>query len=136
MMSQNFDPKKAEQHFEKAKNKAQLLIEDPDKAKKVLNEAINKADSAKGPLEKVWQDLQLMFGIIRDWFTGEYKEVPGGSIIAILGALIYFVSPIDLVPDFIPVVGYIDDVFVIGIVISQVRADLHKYKMWKESKIA
>lgn len=135
-MHKNFDEKKAEQQLEKAKNKAKELIDDPDKAKEVLKNAIKKADSAKGPLEKIWQDLQLMFGIIKDWFTGEYKEIPIGSIIAILGALIYFVSPIDLIPDFLPGVGYIDDVFVIGLVISQVRADLNKYKLWKESKIA
>lgn len=135
-MNKNFDQKKAEQQYEKAKNKAQELIDDPEKAKKVFNDAIKKADSAKGPLEKVWQDLQLMFGIVRDWFKGEYKEIPVGSIIAILGALIYFVSPIDLIPDFIPGVGYIDDVFILGLVISQIRADLNKYKLWKESKIA
>ncbi|EGW37785.1 YkvA family protein [Desulfosporosinus sp. OT] len=135
-MNKNFDQKKAERQYEKAKNKAQELIDDPEKAKKVLNDAIKKADSAKGPLEKVWQDQLLMFGIVRDWFKGEYKEIPVGSIIAILGALIYFVSPIDLIPDFIPGVGYIDDVFILGLVISQIRADLNKYKLWKESKIA
>jgi len=64
---------------------------------------------------------------------GEYKEIPGGSIIAILGALIYFVSPIDVIPDFILGAGLIDDAFLIGLVIKQIRSDLNKYQAWKDS---
>lgn len=129
-----FDESKAKRDLEGFKNKAQEYANDPQKAKKLLNDAIKKADNLKGPLEKIWDDLQLMFGIVKDWITGEYKEVPIGSIIAIIAAVLYFVSPLDLIPDFIPVAGFIDDIFVIGLVINQVRADLYKYKEWKHNK--
>lgn len=134
-MSDNLDKVKVEQQLEKAKNKAQEFINNPEKAKTILTEAIKKADSAQGPFEKVWEELQLMFGIIKDWMTAEYKEIPKGSILAILGGLVYFVSPIDVIPDFIPGIGYLDDIFVISLVIGQIRADLQKYKLWKENKI-
>lgn len=134
-MKKDFDEEKAKQQLKKATNKAQHLIDNPDEAKKILNDAIKKADNVKGPFEKIWQELQLMFGVIRSWLKGEYREIPVGSIIAILGALVYFLSPIDIIPDVIPGVGYIDDVFVIGLVINQVRADLYKYKNWKENII-
>lgn len=129
----DFDKKKIEVFFEKAKDKAKTIMDDSQKTKKLLNDAIKKADSEKGPLEKIWVDLQLMFGLIRDWLKGEYKEIPGGSIIAILGALIYFVSPIDVIPDFILGAGLIDDAFLIGLVIKQIRSDLNKYQAWKDS---
>ena len=135
-MVDKLDKAKAEQQLEQAKNRAEKLLNDPEKANKVISDAIKKASSAKGPLEKVWGDLQLMFGIVKDWFSGEYKEIPTGSIVAILGGLIYFVSPIDLIPDFIPIIGYIDDVFILGLIIAQISADLQKYQLWKESKIA
>ena len=129
-----FDESKAKSNLEGYKNKAQEYVDNPEKAKKLLNDAIKKADNLKGPLEKIWDDLQLMFGIVKDWITGEYREVPIGSIIAIIAGVLYFVSPIDLIPDFIPVAGFIDDIFVIGLVINQVRADLYKYKEWKDNR--
>jgi len=129
-----FDEAKAKVDYEKSKSKAQEYINDPEKTKKLFEEAAKKANRVKGPLDKIWEEIQLMFGIVKDWFSGEYKEVPVGSIIAIIGGIIYFVSPIDLVPDFIPAAGYLDDVFVLGLVINQVRSDLQKYKEWKESR--
>lgn len=128
------DETKAKRDLEGYKNKAQEYADDPEKTKELFNNAAKKADSLKGPLEKVWEDLQLMFGIVIAWISGEYREVPIGSIIAIIAAVLYFVSPIDLIPDFLPVAGYLDDVFVIGLVINQVRADLNKYKDWKENR--
>jgi uncharacterized membrane protein YkvA (DUF1232 family) len=128
------DEAKVKSDLEGYKSKAQEYANDPEKTEKLFSEAVKKADGLKGPLEKVWEDLQLMFGIVMDWIKGEYRDVPIGSIIAIITAIIYFVSPIDIIPDFIPVAGYVDDVFVVGLVINQVRADLHKYKVWKENR--
>lgn len=124
----------AEAGLIKHKSRAKDLLEDPEKTKKVLEDAYKKANDAKGPLEKVFDDLMLMFYLVRDWIKGEYKEVPVGSIVAILGGILYFLSPIDAIPDVIPVAGYLDDVFVLGLIIKQVSADLKKYKNWKESK--
>lgn len=119
----------------KHNNKAEELIKDPEKTKKKLEEAYNKAMDKKGPLEKVWEELQLMYRLMRDWISGGYKEIPTGSIIAIVGGFLYFLSPIDVIPDFIPIAGYVDDVFVLTIIIKQVNADLQKYKSWKEKAI-
>lgn len=54
-----------------------------------------------------------------------------GSIIAIVSALIYFVSPIDLLPDSIPVLGYVDDVAVFAFVWNMVEDDVEEYKKWQ-----
>ena len=131
-MAEEFEPKKAEEGFERAKNKAKDLFDHPEKAKILLEDAIHKAGPASGGLEKVWEELQLMFSLIKDWLSGAYREVPKGSVVAILAGFIYFISPIDLIPDFIPIIGYIDDVFVLGLVINQVKTDLQKYKTWKD----
>ncbi len=123
-------------NFSKATERAKEAVNDKEKAQDILDKAMKKASEVKGPLEKVWESLTLMFGIVADWIKGKYKDVPLGSIIGIIGALIYFLSPIDAIPDFIPVIGYLDDVFVIGLVIAQVSSDLEKYKAWKDSQKA
>ena len=130
-MNFHVNPHRAEKELEKAKNKAQKLLEDPEKAQKVLAKAVKQADKVKGPLEKVWENLQLMFGIVRDWFSGTYKQIPVRSIVAILAAILYLIAPIDMIPDFIPGLGYIDDAFIMGLVINQIGADLQTYKAWK-----
>ena len=86
----------------------------------------------RGPIEEAWEKMQLLFGLVKDWASGEYRDIPVGSIIAIIIALLYFVSPIDLLPDVIPGVGYTDDVAVIVLVFKQIDSDVEKYKTWLE----
>lgn len=116
--------------------KAKEYANDKDKAKGLVNDAFDKAkkfEKKKGPLEEIRDNVQLLIGLIKDWVSGEYKDIPMGSIILIIIALLYFVSPIDLVPDFIPG-GIVDDALVLGLVIKQVISDLDKYCVWKENK--
>jgi len=113
--------------------KAKEYANDKVKATKLIDDAIAKAESLSkgGPIEAIYESLMLLFGIGRDWSNGSYKGVPKGSIIIIIIGLIYFLSPIDLIPDFIPVAGLVDDAFVLGLVINQVKSDLDKYRVWK-----
>ncbi|MEH7356902.1 DUF1232 domain-containing protein, partial [Neobacillus drentensis] len=62
---------------------------------------------------------------------GEYREIPKGSIIMIIATIIYFVSPVDFIPDFIVGLGLFDDAAVIGFAIKQISSDLEKFKDWK-----
>ena len=48
------------------------------------------------------------------------KTVPRGVRIRLVLLLIYLASPIDLVPDFIPVIGYADDILVVALVLRSV----------------
>lgn len=48
------------------------------------------------------------------------KTVPTGVRVRLVLLLVYLVSPIDLVPDFIPVIGYADDAVVVALVLRSV----------------
>lgn len=121
--------------FKKSESKASVILKDKSKASDTIKEALGKAVTNKGELEGVWAKMVLLFAIARDYVNGNYTEIPKRSVVAILGGLIYFLSPIDVVPDFIPVLGFIDDVFVLNLVYKQVLKDLEKYKIWKEAQI-
>ena len=103
---------------------------DKKRTQKLVDEAIKKAKK-KGPLEEIWGNIQLLFRIVKDWSTGKYTEIPTGSIVAIIIGLLYFVSPIDLIPDFLPG-GLVDDALVLSLIFKQVKSDLEKYKEWLE----
>ena len=110
-------------------------------AKKVTEEDIQKVldkqreieDKFKGngPLCRFVADLKILFSMIKDYISGEYREIPWWSIAAIVAALLYVLSPIDLIPDYIPVIGYIDDTVVVAVCLEMVETDLHAYRDWK-----
>jgi len=87
------------------------------------NENYVKSISSKGPLHKVQDTLKTFYGILKH--PEEYSKV---SISIIIGALIYVISPIDLVPDAIPVLGLLDDFAVISAVTTTLAKDIKKYK--------
>ena len=74
-----------------------------------------------------------MLRLIRAYYTGAYREIPWQSLVLIIIAVIYFVSPIDLIPDWIPVIGLIDDAFVVGLVLKSVKDDLDAFMEWETS---
>ena len=80
----------------------------------------------------LWNDIRTMLAMLLDYVTGRYRDVPWKTIAAIIGAILYFASPIDFIPDFIPFFGYLDDALVIALAVDLVRDDLVAYRTWKE----
>jgi uncharacterized membrane protein YkvA (DUF1232 family) len=85
-------------------------------------------------LAKYCNDLCEIFELLRDRAKGSYKETPWRTIAALTGALIYVLSPIDLIFDFIPGIGFLDDALVIGLAIKLAQPDLEKYRAWKTNR--
>ena len=84
-------------------------------------------------LSRTWEDIRDMFGMLRDSVSGRYA-VPFRSLAAIAVTLLYLANPFDLIPDFIPGVGYIDDVFMVSLCLRFIGADLQKYRDWKTAE--
>ena len=47
------------------------------------------------------------------WFARKHPDTPLLAKIVCIVAVLYALSPIDLVPDFIPILGYIDDALIL-----------------------
>ncbi|MFW6025964.1 MAG: YkvA family protein [Candidatus Woesearchaeota archaeon] len=119
--------------YEDYKEKGEKYVNDKYKAKNLLDRAIEKAEKKKGPIKNVWEELQLMFSVAYDWVKGNYKDIPIKPLTMIFVAILYFVTPTDIVPDVIPLGGFVDDVAVIAYVLKDVRNELHAYKEWKKN---
>jgi uncharacterized membrane protein YkvA (DUF1232 family) len=120
--------------FKKSESRASVLLKDKSKASSTLNEAFGKAVDNKGTLDGIWNKLMDLFSLSKDYVNGNYTQIPKRSIIAIIGGLIYFLSPIDVIPDFILGFGFLDDLFILNLVLKQVAKDLEKYKAWKATE--
>jgi uncharacterized membrane protein YkvA (DUF1232 family) len=86
-----------------------------------------------GVLAEVIEDIRCMIALLRDWVNGDYTDVPWGVIASIAAALAYFACPIDIIPDLIPIVGFVDDVLVITLCLQIAKDDLTKYRAWCEA---
>lgn len=105
-----------------------------------VKETLGKEDELKKlfrnvkVLAKYFNDLCEILELLRDRATGVYKETPWATIAALTGALIYVLSPIDLLLDIIPIIGFLDDAVVIGLAIKLAQPDLEKYRTWKAAR--
>lgn len=83
-------------------------------------------------LPKDTGDLKLLINLFKDWYNGVYREIPWYSIAAIILGFLYLISPVDLVPDMIPVLGQVDDVVIIRWILTHIaKQDLNKYRQFK-----
>ena len=73
-------------------------------------------------------NFKLLYSLIKDYWKGEYRDVSPWSILVFFAAIIYVISPIDIIPDFLPLVGQIDDALILILCMYFLEKDLHKYK--------
>jgi uncharacterized membrane protein YkvA (DUF1232 family) len=86
-----------------------------------------------GLLTRLFQDLRLLIPLIKDYWKGTYRDVSVKSLVIFGVALVYIISPIDLVPDYILGIGQIDDAVILGLALYFLEKDLRRYKEWKSS---
>jgi len=70
--------------------------------------------------------VELAARCMRDVATGEY-HLPWKTVAALTAALAYFLAPIDAIPDFVPLTGFVDDAAVLGLVFGAAESDLRRY---------
>ena len=114
---------------EKWVGKAADYIKDPTKIKELLGKVTGFF--GKEALADVLDDLKTLYAYVREVAMGEYKGYSIAKLSIAVGALIYLVSPIDVVPDFLPVIGLLDDATVIGFAVKQLKDEIKKYRMSK-----
>ena len=73
--------------------------------------------------------------LIKAYALGQYREVPWKTILLIVAAIIYFVNPLDLVPDIIPLSGLTDDFAVLVWVYNTVSNEIEKFLVWEKSQV-
>jgi len=122
--------KKLKKALETNSEEAKATINDEDKFERLVQRLENKLKLIPHIGEYI-SDIACMVSLVRSYIKKEYTDIPIGTIISIVSTLIYIVSPIDLIPDPIPGVGYIDDIILLGWVLKSIRSDVEEYKKWR-----
>lgn len=113
--------------FDSARKKAEEILGDKNKLKDLLDKGFKKAKDNSGKLGGFIGDLKALLGIVKATMNGEYK-VSTKTLLYAVAALIYFVNPFDVVPDFLFGWGFIDDAAVIGFVVKKLKDELDKFR--------
>ena len=102
----------------------EYILNEEEKLKEKLTESSH--------LKRFATDIGLFISLVKDYSQGNYRTVPYKSIAAVVAGLVYVLNPLDIIPDFIPVIGYIDDAIIIAFCLKMVEKDLQTYQVWKE----
>jgi len=112
--------------------RAERYLRSSEDTLRLLDAAVRKAErKGRGPLEAVRDGFKALIRLSRAYATRRYTRVPWKTVLYSVGAVVYFVSLIDLVPDFIVGIGLIDDVAVIAWVLKSINKDLEEFREWE-----
>lgn len=117
--------------WKRAVKMAESVIGDAKKLRAVIEQAVRKMETHSEALKGVLDDLQLIFRLVRAWLKGDYRDLSKKSLVVLVGALVYFLMPLDAIPDFIPGLGLMDDVTIVGLALTAVKTEIEKFRDWE-----
>jgi uncharacterized membrane protein YkvA (DUF1232 family) len=112
--------------------KAEKLLDSPVRLQKIVAQATRKLTSqGSGGIQEARVELQTALALSKAWISGDYRDVSNKTMVAVVAAILYFVVPLDVIPDFLLGWGLIDDIAVIGYVFGQVQEEISAFKAWQ-----
>lgn len=97
---------------------------------RILRKVINSAS-----LAPFMGQVSTLFNMLKDYVSGDYREVPWWSLGSAATALLYILMPLDALPDFIPIAGFIDDAVVLKLCLDMIAKDIKDYRTAREDQL-
>ncbi|MGH8991777.1 MAG: YkvA family protein [Acidimicrobiia bacterium] len=117
--------------------RAKGLLKDPQALIQLAKKAEGKAaGQASGPLAGVADELKALLRLLRAYAKGDYRKVSWESMAVVVGAMLYVVSPIDLIPDFLLGSGFLDDASVLAFAYRKVHQEVEEFLEWERANTA
>ncbi len=100
----------------------------------LIREALDKSGGLSGKNIALFREqLGVVTRLLRAYASGEYRQLPWKTLIRVIAVLVYFVSPIDILPDFLPIVGLTDDIALMLWLFSGIGDDIEKFRKWEQT---
>lgn len=124
--------------FKRARRSARRLLTNPRELHALLRHIETLIQSRQWTLRpklSAFKDrITVCVAMLKAWSTGEYRQIPWHSLVALSCALVYFVHPVDAIPDFIISVGYLDDMAFLAWVTQQIQHDIEQFQDWRKQQ--
>jgi uncharacterized membrane protein YkvA (DUF1232 family) len=122
--------------YSKSVNKASRLSQNSAGVFQLLKIVLEKVkkEGGNGLINKALAKVLLMVNLVKSYTAGQYKDIETKNIVFIIAGLIYLVMPIDFIPDFLPVLGFADDVALLIFIFNALNAEIERYEVWQANK--
>ena len=125
-------------HYEEYEREAREKAGSFDDLKDIINKAFCKVmdlDKSSDQLNQLFKKVTLFVKMLQSYISGEYKNIPLRTLVAITASLLYFINPFDLIPDMIPGIGLLDDLAVLMWVTGNIDKDIKDYEAFMRGEI-
>ncbi|AMR26559.1 hypothetical protein A0257_05185 [Hymenobacter psoromatis] len=115
-------------------NRATKLLGRPFKVVTILNETATKLadeESRDNKFKQLFDVALTLVRLVRSYATGEYRDIKNSTVISGFAVLLYILSPVDLIPDFIPVVGFLDDLSLVSWFMGKFQGEVVRFREWE-----
>lgn len=99
-----------------------------------MGSKMNQVNWSQVQREQVKLQLFTVGRLAKAYALGEYREIPWKTMLVVLGAIVYFVNPLDLIPDLVPIAGLTDDFAVLVWVYNSLGSEIEKFQAWESSR--
>lgn len=130
LMFKKMTKKKAQKQLENKHETSKQLLNNPSK----LDDLLRKTERKLKRVPFIGKELSLVWTLIelvRSYAKKEYTDIPYFSVVAIVSALLYLLTPIDMIPDVLPFVGHVDDLAVITFCKTLIETDIKSFVQWR-----
>ena len=118
--------------FKRFLPRASKLLTRPGELNQMISNAGKKlAGTSQSRLSGAQENLTLFLDLLNCYVRGTYRGVSNETLVATAAAVLYFLVPLDFIPDFILAWGFLDDIAVISYIYHQVSDELEKFKAWR-----
>lgn len=113
-------------------NKAILLFE-VFRRHRISGDDLSKAESKSAYLDEKVDEFRLLISMVRDVLAGRY-HMDRWNLSVIAATIAYVVSPLDAIPDLVPLMGWMDDMTIVAYAVSKLTDEIRKYKAFTQAR--
>ncbi len=96
-----------------------------------VSQKLQNINSRNKQINELMEHVQLFLRMIKRSLAGEYSAFSHKTLLSLVFGLLYFVTPMDVVPDFIPLLGFSDDLSIVYFIIKNFKSDIEAFKVWE-----
>lgn len=119
-----------------ALNKASSVLGKKGRLLILLTRLGTKLRSVKMKDLNVKEKFFILGRLLKAYALGKYREIPWKTLLLVTAAVLYFVNPIDLIPDWIPGIGFTDDLGILMSVYASINSEIDKFLTWEKSQVS
>lgn len=135
-MSRNIPAKRVRNSsaYRSADRRSRALLDQPARLKGVLDRAIGKLGRSRLAHSELADSLRRSVRLIRAYSSGAYRDIPLKTVVMILATIVYFVMPLDLIPDILLGFGFADDLALLGWTLKTAGQEVDRFAVWEQQQ--